>query len=109
MLIVVGISWVYGPGVADPGNHTIYDPSKSSISTDDTFAIKYMAGFGASGNVVKDTVGFGSVSVHDVALGVASAVGTGHWPDGMIGLGFKSSCTFLPFLLPVRGVIGNLG
>lgn len=107
--MLLDTSWVYGPGVANPGDHTIYDPSKSSIPTTDTFTIKYMAGFGASGSVVKDTVAFGSVSVDDVALGVASAVGAGHWPDGMIGLGFKSNCTPFPTLLPVRGVVSICG
>ncbi len=94
------LSWVFGPEVVNPGNHTIYEPSKSSTPTNDTFSIRYMAGFGASGSVVKDTVGFGSVSVKDVAVGVATEVGDGNWPDGMIGMGFKSSCTPPSFPLP---------
>lgn len=55
----------------------------------------YMAGFGASGTVVEDTVDFGSVSVKDVAVGVASNVGTGDYPDGMMGMGFKDNCMHL--------------
>jgi len=51
-----------------------------------------MTGSGASGNVVKDTVTFGAVSVPGVAIGVADTIGPGIYPDGMIGLGFRSPC-----------------
>lgn len=51
-----------------------------------------MTGSGASGNVVRDTVAFGAVSVPGVAIGVADTIGPGSYPDGMIGLGFRSPC-----------------
>lgn len=51
-----------------------------------------MTGNGASGNIVRDTVAFGTVSVPGVAIGVAETIGPGNYPDGMIGLGFRSPC-----------------
>jgi len=87
------LSWVYGPKAPKDGSHRVYDPTKSGSPVQgDTFSIQYMNGNGASGNVVRDTVAFGAVSVPGVAIGVADTVGLGDYPDGMIGLGFKGQC-----------------
>ena len=59
----------------------------------------YGSGRSVSGHVVQDTVTFGSVSVPYVAIGVADQVADGHWPDGVVGLGWGSNCTLNIYVL----------
>lgn len=58
----------------------------------ENFAIEYENGFSVSGNVVEDTVAFGPVFLPSVAIGVAAEINGGSYADGMIGMGFHSSC-----------------
>ena len=86
--------WVYGPKVANsPGKHKIYDETRSSIAiTGGQFNLTYDNGNYISGSVVEDTVAFGSVSIPNVAIGIASDVENGTYLDGMIGMGFQNNC-----------------
>ncbi len=96
--------WVYGPKVSNRAEHALYDPTLSPTSFRDvklnqTFNVTYAFGWGASGNVVNETVSIGASGNAVMTIGVATAVNqtlANIAEDGILGLGFQQVNTSKP-------------
>ncbi|KAL1303538.1 hypothetical protein AAFC00_006911 [Neodothiora populina] len=91
--------WVFSSYLskAEIGEHSVYDPSKSSSFSNYTgasFSISYGDGSGAKGNVGYDTVDIGGATVQKQAIELATSVSQAFVDDadsdGLVGLAFPS-------------------
>ena len=85
--------WVYSSFMDTPpsGQHTIYDPSKSTTTTatNETWGITYGDGSKASGIVFEDTLEIGDITIHNQAVEAAVVVSgrvLNLQSDGLLGL-----------------------
>lgn len=92
-------SWVFSSLLSSTaiGNHSIYNPEKSSTSSKlegASWNISYGDGSGASGDVYIDTLSIGGAVAKKQAVEVASNVSdsfiTDYASGGLLGLGFDS-------------------
>ena len=97
--------WVFNTqlSAADTKGHNVYDPTKSPTKTEvngATFSITYGDNSFAQGNVVKDNVNIGGVTVTqqavELATKVASSFVTDTASDGLLGLAFSTINTVQP-------------
>lgn len=93
--------WVMGPKITSAAK--TYDPSSSSSSsqmTGSTWDISYGDGSSSSGDVYKDTVTIGNLTVSDQAVEVATTVSAEFTEDdsmaGLVGLAMSSLNTVTP-------------
>lgn len=93
--------WVMGPTIS--GASKTYNPSDSSSATQmtgSTWSISYGDGSSSSGNVYKDTVTIGNLTVSDQAVEVATTVSSEFTQDdsmsGLVGLAMSSLNTVKP-------------
>lgn len=93
--------WVMGPKIS--GASKTYDPSSSSSATDmsgSTWQISYGDGSSSSGDVYKDKVTIGNLTVTDQAVEVATTVSAEFTQDsamsGLVGLAMSSLNTISP-------------
>ncbi|KAB8342704.1 hypothetical protein FH972_022304 [Carpinus fangiana] len=91
--------WVFSSFLSPTvvGNHTAYNPNKSSTFApmpNQNWAIRYGDGSGATGIVGSDTVDIGGATVTSQAIEMATAVSTSFQSDansdGLVGLAFSS-------------------
>lgn len=99
---VYGSRWTLAPGVGSLTStrpaHTTYDCIRGATANclpTGTFNITYTYGFGASGNIISDTVNISNNIISDMGVGVAAQVGqialdAAPSPDGFLGLGFQA-------------------
>ena len=92
-------SWVFSQELSQQqiGNHSIYDPSKSTTAKHQSglsWNISYGDGSGASGDVYTDTVTVGGATVTNQAVETANNVSSEFIQDfsnsGLLGLAFDS-------------------
>ncbi|MCJ1471876.1 Type I transmembrane sorting receptor [Lambiella insularis] len=97
--------WVFSSELdtADIGNHSVYDPSKSSTSKqlkDASWSITYGDGSSAGGDVYTDTVNVGGAIATGQAVETASNISAqfvgDYSSDGLLGLAFDSINTVSP-------------
>lgn len=93
--------WVMGPKIS--GASKTYDPSSSSSATEmsgSTWQISYGDGSSSSGDVYKDKVTIGNLTVSDQAVEVATTVSEEFTEDsamsGLVGLAMSSLNTISP-------------
>jgi Eukaryotic aspartyl protease len=92
-------SWTFNtqlPASSTDG-HSVYDPTKSKTSSPlpgFSWSIQYHDGTSASGNVVKDTVTIGGLSVANQAVELPVSLSeeliSDHNVDGLVGIGFSN-------------------
>lgn len=92
-------SWVFSTALStsEIGEHSAYDPSKSSTYKKldgHTFSLSYGDGSGAAGTVGTDTVDIGGATVTSQAIELATAVSSAFVKDadsdGLVGLAFST-------------------
>jgi aspergillopepsin I len=92
-------SWVFSSELSTSlqRGHSVYNPTKSSTAkklSGATWSISYGDGSGASGDVYKDTVTVGGVTVTSQAVEAAKTISAQFQQDtnndGLLGLAFSS-------------------
>ncbi|KAJ5614422.1 Penicillopepsin-1 [Penicillium herquei] len=94
--------WVFSTELSksDQSGHSVYNPSKSGTELSGyTWDISYGDGSSASGNVYKDSVTVGGITVTSQAVEAAETISSEFVEDssdGLLGLGFNSINTVQP-------------
>lgn len=98
-------TWVFNTGLPQnlQGQHTLFDPSKSStfkLLDGESFQISYGDGSSASGAVATDTLDIGGSTVENQAIGIPDKVSgsfvTDSSSNGLVGLAFTQLNTMQP-------------